>query len=108
MRKANVEDLIALSNELTDDPIAKAVVASTEVGVVVPSILTAKLEAAGYPPVKDGDPKDHKPLKHLKRVLLKDGNGAVIAQALAGDYSEALLHAVMSYLREQSLAKKAA
>jgi hypothetical protein len=87
-------------------PIALAVRASIEVGVVVPSILRVKLAEAGFAVVEDdASLADYgfKSTKHLRRVLVNDGDGQLVAMGASADHADALLHAMLGWFRENPL-----
>jgi len=104
MQKKNLEFVIEQAqHENQKSAIGKAVAESVEVGVVVPSILEKKLEAKGFKIVKDDAAlADYgfASLKALKRVLVTDADGNLIAMGAAGDHAEALLHSTLGYFRE--------
>lgn len=106
MRAVNLEYVIAAAqDERQTDAFALAVRDSIEVGVVVPSILRANLKKAGYIVVDDvAKVSDYgfKSLAVLKRVIIEDKNG-VVAMGAAGDYDEAITHAVLGWFREHPL-----
>ena len=107
MQLKNTQYMLAKSVEFAADPIAAIVRKATEVGVVVPSLLKAGLEAGGFR-IED-DPQKHaehgyREFEHLERVLVHDKTGNVIAMGAASDFNEALLHAVLGYLRELEVA----
>jgi len=106
MQKANLEYVLAAAaDERQTDPFALAVRGSIEVGVVVPSILRAKLAEAGYVVHSDeAKMSDYgfKTLKVLQRVIIEDVNG-IVAMGAADGYDEALLHAALGWFREHPL-----
>jgi hypothetical protein len=107
MQSKNLEFVLAQAqDERQSSAIGKAVRDSIEVGVVVPSILRANLAKAGYELADDkAAMADYgfASLAVLKRVLVKDKHGEVVAMGAAGDPDEALLHAVLGYFRENAL-----
>lgn len=106
MQRANLEFVIAqATDESRDDPFSLAVRDSIEVGVVVPSILRAKLAEAGFAVVEDDAALAEyglASLKSLRRVMVND-KGVLVAMGAAGDHAEALLHAALGYFREHPL-----
>ena len=98
------EAVVASPSIHQDNPrrkVADAILAATEVGVVVPSILRAKLTDAGFE-VRDEKFKDAaqtQEWKHLKQVTVWKGPH-LIAQGASGDAGDALLHAMLGYARE--------
>lgn len=106
MRSANLEYVIAQAQDSGQkDPFGKAVAASIEVGVVVPSILRENLAAAGYEVVDDvAAMSDYgfATLSTLKRVIVNK-KGVMVAMGASGDVGDALLHAVLGYFRENPL-----
>jgi len=107
MQKANLEFVIEqASGARSGDAFAKAVRDSIEVGVVVPSILRAKLADAGFAVVDDVAALAEyglASLKTLKRVMVNDKKGELVAMGAAGDPGEAILHAALGYFREHPL-----
>jgi hypothetical protein len=107
MQTRNLEYVIAQATDKRQkSAIGKAVAASIEVGVVVPSMLRANLEDAGYTLVEDKAAlADYgfASLKSLNRVIVNDKDGIMVAMGAAGDHSEALLHAMLGYFRENAL-----
>jgi len=102
MRTVNTEFVITQANAGTSK-IHKAVKDAIEVGVVVPSILRKNLEDAGLTIVDDEarlSEYGFASMKHLKRVQVWDKTGHLIAMGAAGDFAEALLHAMLGYFRE--------
>lgn len=107
MQKNNLDFVIdqATREGRPVDPIATAVAASIEVGVVVPSVLRSKLASAGFKIVEDiAKLADYgfASLASLKRVLVTQ-DGAIVAMGAAGDHGEALLHSMLGYFREHPL-----
>ena len=100
MRTQN-QKLLATWTAASKGKVALCIEASTEVGIVVPSILRAKLTAAGFE-VRDEKFKDaaqKEEWKHLKQVTVWDGD-KLIAMGASGDAGDALLHAMLGYARE--------
>lgn len=117
MQKANTEWMVAAARRfngaMPDNPFILAICGSIEVGIVVPSHLKAKLEAAGFSVIADDE--DH--AKHGFRRLPNsyrvhvigpanvhpDHSGearTLIAAGVAPDEADALLHAALGFLRE--------
>jgi hypothetical protein len=92
-------------------PLAECIHAAVEVGIVVPSILKAKLAEAGFTITNDVDHQDqhealgYRTFDNLFRVLVHDASGAVVAMGASADHTDALLHAMLGYLREQDIAR---
>jgi hypothetical protein len=98
-----------------DDALALAVRAAVvpEIKAVVPTLLRAALEKAGFAVNEDEDAhaeQGFKKLEHLYRVLIhaaagEDGvAGQVVAMGASSTADDALLHAVLGYLRERDIA----
>lgn len=88
-----------------DTPVAAAIAKSTEVGIIVPSILRTNLQSAGYSIITDTAAHEERgfpTLKFLTRVLVEDADGNLIAMGAASDLDEALLHAMLGYIRENA------
>lgn len=104
MQKNNLDFVIEAATVSRSD-IAGAVRGAIEVGVVVPSILRSNLEAAGYT-VKEDEAAlaeyGFASMKTLKRVLVTDEDGELVAMGAAGDHGEAILHAMLGYFREHT------
>jgi hypothetical protein len=103
MRSFNMQYLTLAAVTHKNDPIAAAVVACSEVGVVVPSLLRKALTDAGYAIVADDaeHAKDgFRELPNNCRCQLKDKTGAAVAHGVAADSASALLHAVLGYVAE--------
>lgn len=84
------------------EPFARAVRASIEVGVVIPSILRAKLAAAGLRVVDDQASMAEygfNSTKVLQRVLVFEKK-TIVAMGAAADSDEALLASVLGWFRE--------
>jgi hypothetical protein len=105
-------------------PVAQAVRDATEVGVVVPSILRKNLQAAGFA-IEEFELKHLKGIRvfsgkskwpnptNLTSTALGDDHGKVetasefngeelVAQGLSFDFADALLHALLGYVRERT------
>jgi len=90
---------------------ARAVRASIEVGTVVPSILRAKLAAAGFEVLSDeADVAEYgfRSSKLFQRVLVvRPGQGdvqpAIVAMGATDSVDNALLHAVLGWFRENAV-----
>ena len=84
----------------------KALKASVEVGVLVPSVFRRNLEDAGYLVVDDkAAVADYgfASLGVLKRVLVVDEDGAIVAMGAATDAGEAIAAAALGWCREHPL-----
>ncbi len=108
MRTVNTEFVIAQAqhDDHADDAFSQAVKDSIEVGVVVPSILRKNLEAAGFKVVSDdASLSDYgfASTKVLKRVVIFDKGGTIVAMGAAGDAGEAIVHAALGYMRENKV-----
>jgi hypothetical protein len=89
------------------DPFGKAVAQAIEVGVVVPSILRSSLQAAGFSIVEDDAALADYGFnsgKVLKRAIVTDKEGNIVAMGAAADQGEALAAAALGYFREHPLA----
>lgn len=87
-------------------PIGLAVRESVEVGVVVPSILRRHLEEAGLNLIEDDKAAadlGFVAMTHLKRVLVTDADGTLVAMGASSDHDDALLHAMLGWFRENPL-----
>ena len=116
MRSGNVKQLIDLGAKLQEqDPIAAAVVECTEVGVVVPSLLLKKLEEHGYSilitqkthvvqvDIKNTDQDAIRSTMENPEVPDDDlPEEILIASGTDADQGQALLCAVLGYLREEN------
>lgn len=94
------------TDERQDSAIGRAVRDSIEVGVVFPSLLRTKLTEAGYTVAEDEAAlADYgfASMATLKRVLVVDADGNIVAMGASGDHGDALLHAVLGYFREHPL-----
>lgn len=113
MQAKNTEWMVAAAKRFAGNAFADAVCESIEVGMVVPSILKAKLEARGYSVIADAaDHKKHgyRQLQNSARVHVigpasvhPDHTGehrTLIAAGVAPDEADALLHAALGFLRE--------
>jgi hypothetical protein len=84
-------------------PVATAVRGSIEVGVVVPSILRAKLAKQGLTVHQDRASLAEYGFKDttvLRRVLITDKAGNLVAMGASSDHDDALLHAMLGWFRE--------
>ncbi len=106
MQTANLAFVLEQAQDTSRrDGVRVAVRNSIEVGVVVPSILRSKLEEAGYSILTDTAAlADYgiNSLNVLKRVIVADKNGTMVAMGAAENYDEALLHAMLGYFRENA------
>lgn len=107
MQKGNTEFVIAQATDKRQtSPFSKAVRGAIEVGVVVPSILRTNLEDAEFT-VKEDEASmgeyGFKSSKFLKRVLITDDTGTIIAMGASADHEDALLHAVLGWYRENAV-----
>lgn len=110
MRAISLE-FVKSQSQVGTGQIHAAVRDATEVGVVVPSILEKNLTDYGFAIVKDDAAlADYgfATTKFLKRVIVNDGAGNLIAMGAAGDHGEALLHAVLGYFRENPVGDEVA
>lgn len=111
MQTANMEFVLAAAARAdeyqgADRKFAQAAADSVEVGVLVPSIFKANLTAAGFGVVEDVAALSEygfASLGTLKRVIVADKSGAIIAMGAAGDHKEALAHAALGWFREHPL-----
>lgn len=90
----------------SDAAFANAVNDSTEVGIVVPSILRANLAKAGFKVVDDAAKMSEygfKSSKWLKRVAVFDKAGTLLAMGAAPDVAEATAAAALGWFREHPL-----
>lgn len=94
MRSRNTESLMALAKS-QDSAISKAIAQSIEVGVVVPSLLRSKLAALSLD-------VQYTQGKHLVRADVFD-SGVLIASGTSADQNDALLHAMLGYVRERAI-----
>ncbi|MEA2676391.1 MAG: hypothetical protein QOJ81_532 [Chloroflexota bacterium] len=107
MQQANLDFVIAQAQAKRQaDAFAEAVRESIEVGIVVPSILRARLKAAKFQ-VSD-DPAIHakygyRELNTLSRVIVAEKTGEIVAMGASIDADDALLHAVLGYFRENKV-----
>jgi hypothetical protein len=104
MRQANTEFVVRQAQHKNQKgAFAKAVKGAIEVGVVVPSILRSNLQDAGFNVVADETTLAEYGFKGtnvLKRVLVTNKDGRIVAMGAASDEGEALSHAVLGYFRE--------
>jgi hypothetical protein len=111
MQSANLGFVISQARDKRHrSPIARAVRAAIEVGVVVPSVLRTQLTDAGYNVVDDQarlSEYGFASTKVLDRVLVTDSEGTIVAMGAAGDHDEALLHAMLGWFRENAVGDEA-
>lgn len=107
MQSKNLEFVIAQATDKRQkSDFGKAVAASVEVGVVVPSIFRAKLADAGFSVIEDVAAQAEygfATMNFLKRTLIEDKKGVIIAMGASSDYDDALLHAALGWFRENAL-----
>ena len=106
MQTDNTKFLIAATAG-RKEPFAKAVASSTEVGVVFPSKLRAELTSAGFTIVDDDKAMadyGFSSMKVLKRVIVNDKDGTMVAMGAALDKDEAILAAALGWVRENPAA----
>ncbi|MEW6223188.1 MAG: hypothetical protein AB1627_01025 [Chloroflexota bacterium] len=107
MQAANLAFVIdQATDERHDEPFALAVRGAIEVGVVVPSILRARLAAARFTVTEDEAAlADYgfRSTQHLRRTVVADASGVIVAMGAAGDHDEAVLHAALGWFREHPL-----
>ena len=121
MRQTNMEYLVHAAKSHKEakfggeDKFVNAVVKSTELGLVIPSLLRANLEEAGFEVItdetKEGQKRQemmgYKPLDFLTDVVVaKKVNrheSVLIAYGAAGDVQEAIIHAALGYVRERDV-----
>lgn len=107
MQKVNLDFVIAQArDDRQKAPLAKAVGKSVEVGVVVPSILRSNLAAAGFKVAADQTTAKEYGFggtNVLKRVLVLDKKGVIVAMGASSDVDDALLHAMLGWFRENPL-----
>lgn len=106
MQKVNVDFLISQASRDPREPIRHAIGTAIEVGIVVPSLLRARLESAGFGLVEDTASLAEygfASLATLQRVIISDKAGVIVAMGAAGDRDEALLAAVLGWCRENPL-----
>lgn len=107
MRTENTKYLQHAAKTYPNDPIALAVRNATEIGIVVPSILRRELEAAGFTIVElneDHAKEGFRELQNSKRVVIKDGEFAMIAHGISDSVPDALLTATLGYIAELDIA----
>lgn len=108
MRTAVLKHALALAKFA--GPVAAIVAASTEVGMIIPSILAANLEKAGYVlEWKDGKVGQW---LQIKALAAEDDPGSdeemvwtpylVVANGYSHDKADALLQAVYGWLKEEA------
>lgn len=107
MQKGNLDFVLEQAKgDLSGTPIGQAIAASVEVGTVFPSKLRAELADAGYV-VKDDEAamSDYgfSSSKVLKRVLVVDSTGDIVAMGAAADADEAILASMLGWCRENAL-----
>lgn len=97
MHDLGMKTMIQVSKKksLGKDLIAKAIKDSTEVGIVVPSILRKNLEAAGFK-IKE------KQLKVLTQVDTYTKKGELVLSGTSDTAADALLFSVYAYMRGKS------
>jgi hypothetical protein len=105
--QVRVESLTAQAKDLAtrDEPIRTAIRDAIEVGVVVPSILRTNLAKAKLTLVDDTASLAEygfASLATLKRVIVAD-KGTIVAMGAAGDPDEAILAAMLGWVREHPL-----
>jgi hypothetical protein len=107
MQTDNMKLLLESAEAHAGDRLADAAFKAIEVGIVVPSRLEKELKAAGYFLLKDEAEQlkryGYKKLENLYRVLVLDGE-KVVAMGASADQPDALLHAILGYLRELDIA----
>lgn len=94
MRTAPMREMIQLAQQ-SQDAFGKAVLNATEGEFVSGRLLRGELESAGLEIVSTE-------LKALTQVDVLDDARVVIASGTSGDANDALLQAVLGYLRERS------
>lgn len=107
MQTANRDFVIAqATDERQEHAIGKAIANAVEVGTIFPSKLRTELEGAGYRLVDDKvavSDYGFASAKFLKRVLVLDKAGTIVAMGAAVDPDEAILAAVLGWTRENAL-----
>lgn len=104
MKSACLADLIRIS-KVTDGPFSKAVRESTEVGVVVPSILETKLKANGLS-INHQAGADHGNwvlVTTTKTEAYEPKDKGIVARAFSHDRGDALLQAVYAEMKQEEL-----
>ena len=98
MTKDNLKTLIQLAHS-HPGPVSEAVVAAAYGNMVHPGLLQSKLQEAGFSGAL---------IQNERRVELRITNeaGELIAWSNAPSSEEAILHAVLGYLREQAIAAR--
>ena len=96
MRAINTKHLILLADSQRDRfAISRAIAESVEIGVVVPSILRSKLEALGLTITET------KVSANVRVDVLKGGE--LLARGSSSDTADALLHAMLGFVRELNI-----
>ena len=104
MQRANLDFVIEQASQ-HKHALAKAVRDSVEAGTLVPSILRQNLSKAGLKVAQDQTTAakyGFSALGVLKRVLVLDKQGAIVAMGASGDHDDALLHAMLGWFRENA------
>ncbi len=96
MRTSSMKTMIELANKGTTD-LHKIVQQSTEIGMVVPSVLKSKLEVGGYLVTFHSDPDGGPNTGNWVRVS-KDNT--IIARAYSHDQNDSLVQAILGWLKE--------
>jgi hypothetical protein len=108
MQTENLRFVLEQANDPRQkDPFAKAVKDSVEVGQVIPSVFRAKLEESGFRVLDDEKSAAEfgfASTKVLKRVLITDKKGDIIAMGASTDPGEAITAAALGWFREHPLA----
>ncbi len=100
MRKQNTEALITLAKSQQDRfAVSRAIAESVEVGIVVPSVLRSKLEALGC--IVEKNPG--RQFENVVQIAVKHGD-EIIAMGTSVDEADALLHAMLGFVRERNIA----
>lgn len=93
-------------------PIGKIIASAVEVGVIVPSILRAKLKEAGYVTTYHSGPGEHAPQgphPHGAWVQVRlpqpGGESLLVARAYSEDETDALLQAVVACMKEEQASR---
>lgn len=108
MRSSALKSAIELAAN-GEGPVAKLVAGCVEVGVIVPSILTAALTKAGYSVTYHTGPGESAtegdaPVGAWVLITQPSGKDGrvVVARAYSSDKPDALLQAVCAWLKEES------
>lgn len=103
MSQRVVEHFIKVAHE-NDTAVSAIVKKATEAGMIVPSILTAALEAAGYAVNYMASPNGGAKVLITKdeATAYDEENPNIVARSVSGDKAEALLRAVYSWLHEEA------